>query len=634
MARDSDDTKQIQQRMYKEAAAIYEQYSGKKLSRLEGFDPLVYMLIGACASEFGKLSQEIQSSWARMLEYVAQLLTPEVYTGAVSAHAIVHARSSLGNINTRKDKDVAFFQNYEGQEVRFSPSGNFPLWSGDIQFMASNETFYSLDNVQDKRELKKTTFRQQLPPFTLWLGIDLLLEETGAPEELRFYFDWPSETLIDQSEEILLASSWSINGQGLKTKVGLQEYDADPLHNVHTEFNLARKVERQTNVFYQNRFISVFFDQAKGIMQRTILPPELKAVFNETLSKDIKNPLYWLKVEFSPAFFHNYQQASQIIDKTNCLINCFPVINRRLSEPSFTLNKNINLFPLAARKFFHCIEEVISSNVKHYYQEKPFVELFDEHAFTTGKDIRTYYLRKEGVNRFDQRDAVGVIENLLRYMREEAFIFSALGRDVIANNIKMIHRAINDIEGKILLKKKEEGLDQQQDQFIAFPPGIRENVIVRYWSTDGFSANNIPSGEHLSLYGQTPWERSSIVLITQTQGGRDPLGEMDRMHEFKSALVARDKIVTEEDIRLFCFNELGSEIVDIEIRQGVKVSSNRREGLIRTLDVVIRVKESFPDDPEHQLVIRRKLEVQLNTQSSSVVPIRTFLVWGQEKPAT
>ncbi len=72
-------TENIRSRMIKNAARIW----GVDGDDIEStFDPIVTMLIEACAFELNKVNSEILNSQSRILERLAQVLSPDTFTGA------------------------------------------------------------------------------------------------------------------------------------------------------------------------------------------------------------------------------------------------------------------------------------------------------------------------------------------------------------------------------------------------------------------------------------------------------------------------------------------------------------------------------------------------------------------------
>ena len=76
-------TENIRSRMIKNAARIW----GVEGDDIEStFDPMVTMLIEACAFELYKVNNEIKNSQSRILERLAQVLSPDTFTGAQPAY--------------------------------------------------------------------------------------------------------------------------------------------------------------------------------------------------------------------------------------------------------------------------------------------------------------------------------------------------------------------------------------------------------------------------------------------------------------------------------------------------------------------------------------------------------------------
>ena len=65
----------IAARMFRHAMRYWESND----TDIDNFDPLVRLLIEACAVELYRISNEISSVQENMLEKLAMLLTPEVY---------------------------------------------------------------------------------------------------------------------------------------------------------------------------------------------------------------------------------------------------------------------------------------------------------------------------------------------------------------------------------------------------------------------------------------------------------------------------------------------------------------------------------------------------------------------------
>ena len=620
--RREEEAAKIQARMYDEAAKIYERYTGKRLNRLGGgFDPLVYMLLGACASEFERISLDINGSWTRVLEHMAKLLTPEVHTGPKPGHGIAYARSISPSCVTEVQDQVSV-SNHRDKNIFLGPTGRFRLVNGSVRYMASDNSLFELVDGIEKRDLIRTLPGKEFNPYVVWIGVELPEKEFSI-KNTSFFWDWDRSKIEVNPMEFLLSTSWEHQGHHLNISGGLPRIkdpkDSRDTYPISDEFHISRTLEREINLIYNDQFVRVD-GLAPDQWKREPFPTDFTHHFNADELGELGLPIIWLKLSFSPVFF-NQHTARQILKGALCQINCFPIANRKLLEKSFNLNSHINLFELESKGFFLGIENVLSSRLKKAYQEMPFLRILDDKETT----VKSYAIRKTGINRFDNRDAKAILKNLIQFVREENYIFSALGRGVVSNNIKTIDRALNDIEGKLRESQKngkgKNGSTQNEPSvYIAFPKGKRENVIVSYWSSEGFSSNFIPAGTPLELYSDSPWDKGSVRLVTETQGGQNPKEEMARLHEFKSALITRNRVVTRADIEALCFDELGDQLKAVSIRPGVAVGIHAKEGLRRTLEVTLNLNEER--ELEKWEYVRKNLESQLNAQAATLMPIR------------
>ncbi len=626
----SEDIQQIQARLFEEAAKIYERRTGQRRNRLGGFDPLVYMLLGAAASEFEKISLDLHSSWSRMLEQVAHLLTPEVDTGPQPSHGIGHAES-IESVALTQVQDQLVAAGHQDQDIFLSPSGRFQLVNGGVRLMCVGDTLYEVGNDQFKQALFRSGGRSN--HFEVWLGLELP-KETKDLQNLHFFWEWDHQRLPVSPGEFLLTSQWYHEDQELDKELGLKEVqtnDARLTYPIADEFQAARLIEKSVNQYYHDRFLRLQLPSGDKQVQARPYPQSFSTRFNSKDLESLSQELVWIKVHFSEVCFRGQeavmpaaQLAREVLSRSLCLINCFPLINRRLLEKIFNLNPAVNLFELECAKHFHGIEQVISSRLEREYVQLPFMRIMEEYP----SENRSYALRRGGVNRFDSRDARGMLKNFIRYFREENYLFSALGRGVVSSNLTSIEKALNDLETR--LNRKSPQSDQEGNNtepiHIAFPAGESESVIVSYWESAGFAANYIPAGTPLDIYGDSPWKTGSTRLILETLGGRDPEADLHRLQTYKSALITRQRIVTQADILTHCRAELGKALMDIHIKPGVEVGQDRKTGLRRILKVHIELDQDSTQNSWE--FIKNRLESQLNEQSTTLVPIR--VVFNQQ----
>jgi len=101
-------------RLKRAAAKIWDY----RESETEGFDPIIDLLFGACASEFERLSTELYISQTRILEKIAQILLPEINLRPNPSYAVLQAKPV--NIERQADQTDQFV--FE-KEFTGGPSG-------------------------------------------------------------------------------------------------------------------------------------------------------------------------------------------------------------------------------------------------------------------------------------------------------------------------------------------------------------------------------------------------------------------------------------------------------------------------------------------------------------------------------
>src|SRR5688572_1947610 len=135
----------IKSRMLKNAARAW----GYPETESEiNFDPLVSMLLSACSVELEKISGEIESSRARILERMVQLLSPDAFTGALTAHAVATA-TPLEKKAELAEKTQFYFSGKDddpsSKDVFFTPTASFPLTRAAIKFMATGSRLFRMN---------------------------------------------------------------------------------------------------------------------------------------------------------------------------------------------------------------------------------------------------------------------------------------------------------------------------------------------------------------------------------------------------------------------------------------------------------------------------------------------------------
>ncbi len=603
--------------MLKNAARIW----GYKDTELEtAYDPLVGLLMGALSVELEKVSDEIESSQARILDRLAQLLTPDVLTASRPSHAIVHARPSEPELMLNKEQQLYTSRKVtsnissareQTKDIFFSSAMPVKLLHGDIRYMAAGNTVYQFINSFQKEMAFEAVRGQSLDTLTLWLGISLN-ERVKNLGDSALFFDIRNESEKDAFLQNLVLAKFYLNDKEVTTTPGLiGSRNSQRKNNIHQELDITPKVENYVREFYNNQFITL--SDRDGLLEnekinRMKFPREFNGIFSDKDLQKIQEELIWIKVVFPSSMKH------EVLGDVNCSMNAFPVINRRLHKFSYRLQDNLNIIPLNAEDIFFDLRIVYSSDGT-IFQSKP---LTNYNKLEGG----TYALRHGGVARFDSRSASELISHLTDLLRDESAAFSVLGNEFLSSDIRQLNQVIASLEqksGKVTHSK------ETVSYLMIRSRGQQENIFIEFWTLNGLLANNLRAGHKLDVYSGGDLDNDSILLLTATSGGLEKLSSTDSLNAYKEAVLTRGRVVTMQDIKSVCLHELGALVSDVEVRKGVMVDSHTRNGIRRVIEIILHPipKQDIP--VEDWTRYARGLEVTLAEKSTGMYPFKVMV---------
>ena len=599
--------------MLKDAAKFW----GYQESEMEsGFDPLVQLLMGACAKEFEKVGQEIASSRERILNRLIETLIPDVHVNPLPAHAIAHARTIeapyylryTDQIYTHKMDDLG------DREIYFSPANSYRIVDGDIRYMAIGKKMYDVYEIPSRDEIISETTSKGVERATMWLGIDLH-HQMDDLSDLQFFFEWTNEPEKDRCLSLLAAAEWYFEGKQLQVKrayatkaPNTNEELSSPFEK---EYNPTERRIREVEQFYANQFIKIVDWEDSSPHQslhdrKKLYPSELEDAFTIEELSSIQESTIWIKVVL-PNFF-----PVAALQKTQCYINCFPVMNRRLHRPAnIRVNKHLNHIPLKdCTPFFFDVEKVQNLKEIQYHE----IPLSNIRRFQAGK----YTLRRRGVGRFDSQAASHKLFELIDLLRDESTAFQAYDLSVLRATIRELTQSITNLEQRVL---ENTNLTETTHYVVVQPLDFGESISIEYWSTNGEDGNHIQSGAILDMYQMTKFQRDTIKLVTPSRGGRNELSSSEKTYSYKRALISRERIVTREDIKAYCWSKLGGKIKAVEVKKGFLIGDNPKQGIIRTQEAIITPLRDDPDFLKELHLLKEELLVELNNRSATVLPI-------------
>lgn len=606
---DSDNSREaIKTRMLRVALTYWE------TKNIDELDPLVKFLTDALSTELYDVINDIKNAEGRILEKIAHLLAPDLLTSPTPAHAVMQAvPAEPSELITNEDifyieKKIA--SKPEGPldtsvDINFTAINKVRIFDVQIKYIFSGASLYIYDDASNKMLVGNALKGTQANECCIWIGMNYNTRITKI-NGMNFFFDLKNvdPSLADYFHQFLPFTKWYIENREIKVIPGI--YDVQKSSNSGmeadmTNTDLVQSVQNNINSYYHKKFMTIADEEfeIKAEILRAY-PDKLKSSLSPALLQKLSDNLVWVKIVFPTSI------RQELLDELNVKVNAFPVMNCKRNELRFRLRSGRNIIPLpnVPNERFLAVKSFTDGVTN--YKGIPFRKAGDE-------EVGTYTLRTGGLERFDSRNGREMIQYLLELLRSESAAFSAYGHDFIASTLKEMNQFIALLEQKTNTAISD--AFEIPTYIIVKPKENQEMMFVEYWTTNIDIANNIRSGIRLQQSGGVSLKPASLTLLTATMGGKDKLKSEEKLYAFKYGLLTRDRIVTVEDIRSFCFYELGNRLKNVTVKRGFAISDNPKEGAKRTIDVILNPINQKMADNEEWDQLCSQLKSKLQTRS-------------------
>lgn len=598
----------IKARIMREAAREWG-FKGVTEIDLNAFDPFIDLMMGACAFELEKLSHEILNSRKRIFDRLVQVLTPDVLSSAQPGHAIMHGAPIESTYTTKKEDQFFCKSNEHKKDFFFAPLDEYKLFDAKIEQVAYNDKIYKINERHEKELVGKSDYGLQLNPSSYYIGIKTN-PYLRSLKDFTLYFDWKNEVLLNDLLQYLSTSKWYIGDHELKKSIGYNRSEQLNHSNTIIEaLGFNSLINRNVHSRYKPHFITIQDDEVSLSESKTNYPAAFNRVFDETILATFESELLWIEMVV-PSFLHNYMDGMQ------CLLNCFPIVNRKLVEKQDKLVDNLHILPLELLgEYFVGIENVANSAQVSYAE----IAMKD----VDNADYGMYALRSNGVKRFDDRDAKEMMDYLMGLLGSESSAFKGVAYSALASDFMELEQTFARIKKNVNLSSSE----VESEYFLFAKPFLNDPMIyVKYWTSDGEKANGLPRNTLLKLHNNSNFQANTSMLVTSTMGGTAPKQNEESIHQFKEVVLRRNRIVTKQDVKKMCIQELGSDnIQSIAIEKGILLDKSGHNGLRNCLFIYIeRYANSSLSLQDFQMLCIQ-VERKLNDQSMGVYPIKIKL---------
>ncbi|MGI9652525.1 type VI secretion system baseplate subunit TssF [Chryseobacterium sp. RLHN22] len=547
----------------------------------QSLDPFVKLLIDAFSTEVFKANNEIQTVNARILEKLAKLLTPSIYTHPVPAHALAYTMPYESSEILLEHTEF-FFRKHMNSTIKsesdkqlnipFTPVGSVRTNKAQTAIMFVGNTCYSLDERLNKIPISRFQGRtEDYRKVTIGIDVSKYTNEK-FPKTISLYCSNPAFEHLDFVYKLLPYSTVSSDGNPMFIKEGIsyvKNQQAEGYEQIFHEQSIKTKIIDDIKSIYHHRFIEVS-GLSRDLFTKN-LPQDLDFLNGrEEIQKYLGGKEYlWLTFEFPPQF------SAEILDNFTFVLNAFPVYNRGWKKTEYSLDIMGNNIPLVTEdaEHFLYVDEVQDGDGRKY----------TEIPFTPSDNLKKglYTVRKGGMERFNNRNAVDMISNVLELTRDEIAAFSLLNRD----NVKGILGEMSDKMKSMVQKvnNAKRSIRQELNYVIMEPVEKTDHTYASFWVTHCTFANHMRPGTELS----NQLKSQSMILLTETIGGAEEQKGSDSIQAYKYALTTRDKIISLEDVKNYCRMVLKDEMKDVRVKRGTMISTKPKEGFVRTVEVEI-----------------------------------------------
>lgn len=563
-------------------------------------DPIIEMLLDVFSYEIARVNDEIKISDGKLLERLARILVDERWTLPTPSHGLLKM-VPIENALEVDRKTHFYHQKMEqgrSRDVFFTPIRTHKLLSAHVRSVVYGNQLIVRDDQGTVEFAAEAMKDQRVDDHVVWIGIKAGKDVFKKQKKL------PICLLLKDSEL-----------DGLLKTVQIEDSEGNSLGiaSAESEGQVRREHYYQMiNRYYQNYLHEI--DLSDAMQKRKSIVSKFSDIFEQEELEEVDEELFWLKLILPVTF------TREELDKLDISLNTFPVVNRKIVYKQHSLTRNGRLVSLPTdlegHDFFLNMEHLMDDAGTTYE-----AVLDSDINDLTG----TYSLYFGNADRFDQRNAKGMLNHLVQTVREEGSAFSAIGYDLLNAYLEDLSGKLEVIEQKVNTSYKNIVGNLEKQYLVTEPLPGTTFYECEYWKTNASAANGIPEQTSFSQYQSVEVQSSSILLQTETVGGIIRSTTKEKINSLRSGVIARERIVSKEDIKAFVKVMIGNTLRDVEVKSGVIISPKKKEGLVRTTKVGIELAPEYMMTDENKKRMAHFIQSELEHRSVQSIPYQVVI---------
>ncbi|KQB37468.1 hypothetical protein [Flavobacterium aquidurense] len=552
-------------------------------------DPLVMMLLDVFVHELYYLYQEGVESDNKIIERIAQEIVPSQWNLPMPAHTLASTIATKGIVMLNNDTEFVVKSGMATNvdyDIYFTPFTNESIVEGEISFQ-----MYDSFLIDSLKNVKHLPVQHKVLDHRIWVGLDVTKENLEKLNSLKFTFITENSSLDAFLQFITVKDS-------LGNSIEIENETFDEVQdNKHYSENIKS--------FYKNSIYKLKLDLENLVYESILDKFEIDKEELKSSKKD--TPLIWLEFVFPEIF------TKDEFDKIQIKINTFPIVNRKLNNRVHNAQIEGRLFPMKAEKNTHFLDVMKIFNEKNI----EFTNGIKQANSLTSNTFTVFY---GGLENYDSRNAKFFLKKLARALREDISSFSNINADYIDATMTRINEELNSIESKINSSYSQ--VNEEEVYALIHETEKSKILYYSYWTSNGQVANNLKKGTILKQTSLSELAQDSTVFQTSSIGGIYRNNKVEKLINLRYGFLSKERLVTKQDIKSAVHYHLRNITKEVLITDGVGISSNRKQGVFRTINVEVVLQEKYALQVDNKKKIEMFLKETLEKQSVMNIPFQ------------
>ena len=604
----------IKDRMLKTASKIW----GIPENEIESnYDPLVLLMMEACAAEFEKIGYDITASHNRLLDRFADLMLPEVLSGSKPPSCIMLSQPVDANITVGSTHKFFCNQRIVGNkksfntDVFFTPIGDFPLLHVSLKNILIGDRLYNVKDNSTKESIYERSTDDSKNVFEIELALTVD-KNVSTLNGLSIFFDLRTHSEAQSFYKNLESCKASINGETVLIKNGYalpDQFDLNPVKMLKEGNDYSLKNHRQVAGTYKPQFLHIA-DTTPVSQLISSTPPESwkKTVSQEALQKACAEPMVYIKLILSRPY------PRYVLESLMIGVNAFPVVSRKFNSLNYRTNEWINIIPLQIDGAFLDLDDVVGSTGKYSFRISPQKQELDSGEAT---------VRNSGIGKTNSREVREIVDSLMNAIRDESAYFSDISNDFILNRLREVNHILTRLQDQLTNVRD---LQNQYSYVLLKPKMSGETVTIQYWTTNVQQAKQVKAYTPLNSLDHVMVNSKMSYTITSVVGGKTTVSESEKKNYLKQQITSRGQIVSVEDVKLLAAQLFNENLKKVNVTKSIQAGLGANNGFSRVIKVDITLHEDARQNKmEEMQYLSQQMQHILSENASLVYPFQVTL---------